>query len=323
MGAKVWPSLPLCGLGGMFFGLMAGLVLGIANDQLDQRFRSNRDFQDAIDIPIVGRIGRQRQPDGLKGLMAMARSMEAEEIRKIRTILLPRIKASELRTLTITSPLSQDGKTTIQSSLAVSFAQLKLDVLLIDADMRRPTAHQLLSVPLEDGLADVLEGSLDLVEAIKPTEMEHLSIITAGTAPLYPSELLESERFDELLETLSEHYQLILVDVGPVLAVADPCVISRKTDGTLLVVRPGNDTRDQVHDTMERLRAVDAPLVGCVVNMHGASGFEGADAYYGNYAQAYGNYARAMKNIAKQAVNGEMHGDVTAPRMKSPSGEDA
>jgi len=130
LGAKVWPSLPMCGLGGMFLGLMAGFVLAIANDQLDNRFRSNKDFQDAIDIPIVGRIGRQTQPRNIEGLMANARSMEAEEIRKIRTVLLPKIKSGELKTLMVTSPLSQDGKSTIQSSLAVSFAQLKLEVLL-------------------------------------------------------------------------------------------------------------------------------------------------------------------------------------------------
>jgi succinoglycan biosynthesis transport protein ExoP len=320
LGAKVWPRLPLCGLGGMFLGLMAGLVLAIANDQLDKRFHSNKDFQDSIDIPIVGHIGRQAQLRNIQGLMANARSMEAEEIRKIRTVLLPKVKAGELKTLMTTSPMSQDGKSTIQCSLAVSFAQLKIEVLLIDADMRRPSAHELLSVPLEDGLAEVLEGSLGPVDAIKPTKMKHLSIMSAGTSPLHPSELLESERFDELLETLSEQYQLILVDVGPVLAVADPCVISRMTDATLLVVRP-NITHEQIQDTMEHLRSVGAPLIGCVVNMYGAKGFKTTDAYYGNYAQAYGNYAKAMKRTVQKDGDGELHGEVIAPRMK-PSSKD-
>jgi len=146
--------------------------------------------------------------------------------------------------------------------------------------------------------------------------------MSAGTAPLHPSDLLESERFDELLETLSEHYQLILIDVGPVLAVADPCVIARKTDGTLLVVRPSNDTREQIQDTIERLRSVEAALIGCVVNMYGASRFEGVDAYYGNYAQAYGNYDKAMKKVVQKAGDGELHGEVVAPRMNPPTQDD-
>lgn len=314
LGAKVWPSLPLCGFGGMLLGLLAGFVFAIANDQLDDRYHSKRDFQDAIDIPIVGCIGRQPQACNIEGLMTSACSMKAEEIRKMRTVLLPKIKAGELQTIMVTSPLSQAGKSTIQSSLAISFAQLKLKVLLIDADMRRPSAHTLLSVPLEDGLADVLEGRLGPIDAVKPTKMDHLSVMSAGTAPLHPSELLESARFDELLETLSEHYHLILIDVGPVLAVADPCVISRNVDSTLLVVRPGNDTRQQIHDTMERLRTVDAPLIGCVVNMYGARTF---DADHGNFAQAYENDTKAMKKAVQNSGDGERQAEVVAPRIKS------
>ncbi|MEZ6127490.1 MAG: polysaccharide biosynthesis tyrosine autokinase [Planctomycetaceae bacterium] len=319
-GEKIWPRLSLCGVGGILLGLIAGLVLAVANDQMDARFRSVQEIDEATDLRVLGRVGKLRAQKGITGLVANLESFDGEVFRSLRTVLLPDVKSGELRTLTATSSLSQDGKSTLLANLAVSFAQVKLDVLLIDADMRRPSVHEQFSLTQEIGLAGVLAGSTKLDDALKPSGISHLTVMTAGTIPKNPSELLESEAFDRLLDTLSETYRLILIDVGPVLAITDPCVIAQKTDAALLVVRPSNDSRHQAVEAVNRLRAVGAPLLGCVVNTFGSGkDFEQASGY-GNY---YGGYDKAYAKAAAKAngtTNGTTHG-IVAPRLQSTATE--
>ena len=217
-------------------------------------------------------------------------------------------KSGKIKVLLTSSSLSGDGKSTIVANLATTFAQLKLNVLIIDADMRRPNAHKLLGVDQQNGLADVLGGNLEPADAIRQTQIEHLSVMPAGNIPSHPSELLESQRFDELLDLLREQFQLILSDVGPVLAVTDPCVLSKKSDGTLLVVRPSKDTKDHVRDAVGRLRSINAPLMGCVVNTYGSAEFEQPSGYYGEYEKAY-------RKARKQSTNGQAANGIVAPRL--------
>lgn len=312
-GEKVWPSLSLCGVGGLFMGLLAGLVLSIANDQLDGRFRSAQEVSETVDLRILGRVGQLPAKVGIEGLAANASSFDGEPFRALRTVLLPSVKSGELRTLTATSSLSQDGKSTLLSNLAASFAQVKIDVLLIDADMRRPSLQRQFSLPLHKGLSDVLDGKLTVDDAIKPSGLENLSLMTAGATPTNPSELLESEAFDELLESLSNRFRLIIIDVGPVLAVADPCVVSQKTDGTLLVVRPANDSKHQAREAVERLRSVGAVLLGCFLNTFGSPKEFEQQSGYGNY---YGEYKKAYRKAAEKNDAKPANG-VIAPRLQN------
>ena len=185
--------------------------------------------------------------------------------------------------MSASSPLPQDGKSTILANLAAAFAKLDMSVVLIEADMRRPTFHKRFGVPDATGLSELLRETVTIDDAIVPSGIPNLTLITAGAGVTNPSELLQGESFDRILAALRERFQLVIIDVGPVLAVSDPIIVAQKSDGMLLVVRSANDTRQQVTEAVETLRAANAKMLGCVVNTYGSGeGFE-RRGYYGGY----------------------------------------
>lgn len=289
-GERVWPDLKLCGSAGIFLGLMIGLALALINDQIESHFRSPEEIDRLIDLPIVGRIGRinSGRRDGVAALVASELTAESEAFRFLRTMLLPRVKAGRLNRIAVTSPVPGDGKSTMIANLAAAFAKVNLDVLLIDADMRRPTIHRLMDTDNEHGLSEVLREEIPLDEALMLTDIENLSVLTSGRCPDNPAELLESDDFDALMERLNDRFDVVLIDVGPVLVVSDPCVVAKKVDGMIIVVRPSNDTKNQACDAVRRLRSVGTHLLGCVINTFGSGKeFEQAGGYYGEYSESY------------------------------------
>ena len=280
-GEVVWPKLSLCGIGGLMMGLMVGLFLGVINDQQDDRFRTSEEIDSAIGIPILTRVGRMKT-DG-KSPIVPDNSPEGESFRILRTLLLSDVREGRLKILSASSPLPQDGKSTILANLAAAFAKLDMSVVLIEADMRRPTFHKRFGVPDATGLSELLRETVTIDDAIVPSGIPNLTLITAGGGVTNPSELLQSESFDRILAALRERFQLVIIDVGPVLAVSDPIIVAQKSDGMLLIVRSANDTRQQVTEAVETLRAANAKMLGCVVNTYGSGeGFE-RRGYYGGY----------------------------------------
>ena len=280
-GEVVWPKLSLCGIGGLMMGLMVGLFFGVINDQQDDRFRTSEEIDSAIGIPILTRVGRMKT-DG-KSPIVPDNSPEGESFRILRTLLLSDVREGRLKILSASSPLPQDGKSTILANLAAAFAKLDMSVVLIEADMRRPTFHKRFGVPDATGLSELLRETVTIDDAIVPSGIPNLTLITAGGGVTNPSELLQSESFDRILAALRERFQLVIIDVGPVLAVSDPIIVAQKSDGMLLIVRSANDTRQQVTEAVETLRAANAKMLGCVVNTYGSGeGFE-RRGYYGGY----------------------------------------
>jgi succinoglycan biosynthesis transport protein ExoP len=280
-GEKVWPKLSLCGVGGLMMGLMVGLFLAVLNDQQDDRFRTSEEIDSAIGIPVLTRVGRIKT-DG-KSPIVPDNSPEGESFRILRTLLLSDVREGRLKVLTATSPLPQDGKSTILANLAAAFAKLDMSVVLVEADMRRPTFHTRFGVPDGIGLSDLLKETSTIDDALVPSGVPNLTLITAGAGVPNPSELLQGESFDRTLAILMERFQMVIIDVGPVLAVSDSIIVAQKSDGMLLVVRSSNDSRQQVAEAVETLRAANAKLLGCVVNTYGSGeGFE-RRGYYGGY----------------------------------------
>ncbi len=280
-GEEIWPSLPMCGAGGLMLGLIAGLFSAVLIDQLDTRFRTSSEIDSAIGLPILTRVGGFKT-DGAFPIVA-DNSPEGESFRILRTLLLADIRSGNLHVISATSPLPGDGKTTILANIAASFAKLNMSVVLIEGDMRRPTFHKRFNVPDERGLADVLKGKCKLDEVLMPSGVANLTLMTSGTGAADPSELLQASVFDELLVDLKARFQLVIIDVGPVLAVSDPVIVAQKSDGMLLVVRSSNDTRQQVIDTVETLRSANAKMLGCVVNTYGSGHEFERRGYYGYY----------------------------------------
>ena len=280
-GEKVWPSLAMCGIGGIMLGLVGGLFASVMIDQLDTRFRTSSEIDSAIGLPILTRVGGFKT-EGTFPIVA-DNSPEGESFRILRTLLLTDIRSGQLRVISATSPLPGDGKTTILANIAASFAKLNMSVVLIEADMRRPTFHKRFNVPDERGLSDVLKGKCSLDDVLIPSGVQNLTLMTSGSGAADPSELLQHEVFDELLVSLKERFQLVIVDVGPVLAVSDPVIVAQKSDGMLLVVRSSNDTRQQVIDAVETLRSANAKMLGCIVNTYGSGHEFERRGYYGYY----------------------------------------
>lgn len=304
LGVKSWPSLPLCGLGGLMLGLFGGLFLAVANDLADGRFRSAAELEEFVKIPMLGRLGTVNSiKRGVQGLIATELTPDAEAIRMVRTLLLPDIRSGKMRCVGVTSPMQGDGKSTFTANLAVSFSQLKLSVIVVDADLRRPSVHQYFSVTRENGLCEVLTSKLDFSDAIRQTEIANLSVLPAGNPTNVPAELLQSEHFDELLEALKDRFDVVLIDMPPVLAVSDPLVIGPKLGGVMVVVRAASARRSEVANTLSRLEAAGSTLIGCALNTFGASKkFSSDGGYYGYYKSSY---TKASK-LAPAKPNGKL-----------------
>lgn len=214
-------------------------------------------------------------------------SRDAEAFRAIRTTLFCSL-ASGKQTLQLSSPEPGDGKSTATGNLAIALAQSGKSVLLIDGDLRRPTLHDLFGLKQEVGLTDVLRQEIEWLNAVRPTPVEGLFVMTAGLCPDNPAELLSGTMLDQMLQQARKEYDLILLDTPPVLAVSDPCIVSSKVDGMLLVVRMRKNRRTTLQRTRETLHAHGVPLLGVIANgidadIAVASGYD-YDAY-GSYYQ--------------------------------------
>ncbi|HEX6533925.1 MAG TPA: polysaccharide biosynthesis tyrosine autokinase [Gemmatimonadaceae bacterium] len=214
-----------------------------------------------------------------------ARSVSAEAYRTLRTKLLFSRAISSLKTIVVTSPFAQDGKSTVAANLAVTFAQHGLRVLLIDCDLRRPTQHEVFQLPCEPGLTELLTGDGLVAGTGRRTSVEGLSLITAGTLPGDPAELVGSTRFRDVLTRLQESFDVIVIDSPPVLPVADASILASLADGVLLVVRAGQTNRRAAQLAVQQLQEVEARILGAVLN-DPKSQVPGYDQY--GYASYYG-----------------------------------
>lgn len=315
LGQHTWPKLPLCAAAGLLLGMCGGLAIAFGSDVRDGRFRSAAELDEAIGLANLGRVGKMMSIDrGVQGLISAELSPDAEAFRLGRTMMLVDIKAGNLKTIGFTSPMQGDGKSTIMSNFAVSFAQVDLRVLVVDADLRRPSVHRYFSVPKATGLCDILEANATIEEAIKPTSIENVSVITAGATTKVPAELLQSERLDEILNELRDDYDLILVDLPPVLAVSDPIVVLPRLDGSILVVRVSRARRDEVLNTMRRIKESGGNFVGWMLNAFGAGAkFDGAGGYSGYYES---DYTRNSPRNSR-TVNGKAKAKLAAEAARS------
>lgn len=268
-GIKVWPKLAIVLAAGLMLGLMGGLFAGLVNDQMISKFHTAQEIDNSVSLPVLGYV--DRLPIGRRRCIVDSSSTESEAFRMLRTTLLTDVRAGRLSTITATSPSPSDGKSTILLNIAASFASLQIPVVIVEADMRRPTLKKRMRLENKFGLSDVLMGRSSVEQALCSTEVDGLQVIHAGIGTTNPAELLQSEVFDSLLKELKSDFVLTIVDVGPILAVSDPLVVAKKVDGTMLIVRPSVDTRQQVLGAAERLRSGNVNLLGLVVNTYGSA----------------------------------------------------
>ncbi|MDR4983674.1 CpsD/CapB family tyrosine-protein kinase [Bacillus cereus] len=194
------------------------------------------------------------------------RSKISEQYRSLRTNIQLSSSIHKSRTIVITSPRYGEGKTTITVNLAVSIAQKGEKVLVIDANLRTPTIHEIFGVENTIGLTDILNGTINLEGAVKKTEMESLDVLTSGPVPFNPSEILSSDAMDMLIQKAMGRYDTILFDSSPVLEVTDTSVLADKCEGVLLVIRYNRTVNEDALETKRALSFTKSRILGAVLN---------------------------------------------------------
>lgn len=207
----------------------------------------------------------------------------AESYRTLRTNIEFSSFDNKVQTVVITSSGPGEGKSTTSSNLAVVMAESGKKTILIDCDQRKPKLHKLFLTSNNCGISDLLVGKSDFEEAVQKTEISNLDIITAGTRPPNPAELLGSTKMKNFIEFLKEQYDFIVLDTPPVIAVTDAQLLSRYADGTMIVVSSGQAERAAAMKAKELLEKVDAKILGVVLNKLEIQ----EKGYYGYYYHYY------------------------------------
>jgi capsular exopolysaccharide synthesis family protein len=210
------------------------------------------------------------------------KSFVSEQYRTLRTNINFSMPKGELKTVLVTSASPGEGKSTTSSNLAVVFAQENKRVVLVDADMRKPTSHYTFHVTNTLGLSNLLTRQSTLDETVKETSIEGLHIITSGPIPPNPAELLSSIPMDILIEELKKRYDIIVFDAPPTLSVTDAQVLSNKCEGTIFVVNSKSTNKDNAAKAKELLDSAKAHILGVVINNYELNKDNNYYQYYGN-----------------------------------------
>lgn len=274
--------------------LAAGIVFLV--EHLDDTLKTPEDIERVLGVPVLGFVAEmQYKGKGAEEIYVtrQPRSPVSEAFRSLRTNLEFASVQKPIRTLLVTSPGPSEGKTTVAANLAAIYSQAKKRVALVDADMRRPHVHRFLGLSNRDGLSNLFrnQASVQNVSHAK-VELPHLLIITSGSLPPNPAELLGSDRMVDILSELQANTEMVVIDTPPSL-VADAQVLAAKVDAVLIVIRPGVTNAEAARSSMESYRRAGARVVGVVLNRipRNRSYYYGGYKYYSPYSESKGYFS--------------------------------
>jgi capsular exopolysaccharide synthesis family protein len=287
----------------LFGGGMLGMAIIALLDWSDLSFRGPAEIKEKLGIPVITRIEKldrpfQKSEQGGNRIITIEKpkSPTAEAYRACRTAMLFMSKQQSLKTFLVTSPVAGDGKSTTALNLAVSFAQGGMKTVIVDADLRRPRVDQYLGVEMSPSLKSFALGEATIEEIVRPSgKQPNLSVVTAGKNFSNPSEFLDSPAFDEFLNHLRSHFDIVIIDSPPVLPVADAMTLATRCDGVMLVIKIRKGVVLSSEKAVESLRQVEANVLGVIVNQverhshyseYGRYGYSG----YGGYTYYAGRY---------------------------------
>ena len=291
----------------ILIGAFGGSALCLLIESLDNTLKSPEDIEHSAQLPVLGVVSAWNAESQKLIVQTDPSSSIAEAFRAIRTSLLFSSSDKPFRTLLITSPYSGEGKTVICSNLAVTIAMNGSSVLLIEADMRKPSLHKVIPQLSPQGLSNALSDTDDdPSEFISQTNIPNLSVLFAGPIPPMPSELLGSQKMRRLIEKWREHFDYILLDSPPFMAVTDPVVLSSFLDGVVLVTRYNKTPKHIVAKAKNKFLEVHAKIIGVVIN---AVDFK-QEGYHYPYHSYYGSsYANQEKGFERLITTSEKSGD--------------
>lgn len=258
-----------------FLGLVLGIALAFLRERLDDRLRGRSEIERAVGAPVLATIPRVQVKKNTRELVTVTqpRSSASEAYRSLRTNLQFLMTQQSVRSILVTSPSAGEGKTMTSANLAMVLAQAGQRVILVSADLRRPTLESYFGVGSQEGLSSWLAegGEEDIWRFIQDPGVANLRLIPSGPIPGNPAELLTSRRLRGLVDVLESSADLVLVDSPPSLAVADASILASHVDGVVLVLNAASTHRSAAARAREELERVGASLLGCVYNAHDAS----------------------------------------------------
>jgi capsular exopolysaccharide synthesis family protein len=284
-----WPNKKLSLLLSAVVGLVGGLGLAFFVEHLNKTLKTPQEVERYLHLPNLGMIpdflssARRHSPaiaptgpgtpliDGVTDRTGFILTHDpfavtTEAYRMLRAALLLAQADTSPKTLLFTSGMHGEGKTVTVVNTAAILAQMGVRVLVVDADLRRSACHTVLGLPNDEGLSEVLSGHCQPTEVIRSTVSEHLFVLTSGSLPSNPAELVGSPRMRDVLASLQEQYDYVLIDSPPVMLASDAVLLSTMVDGVVLVANAQQTPKQVVREAQTRLGYARAKLLGVVLN---------------------------------------------------------
>ncbi|HMT06099.1 MAG TPA: polysaccharide biosynthesis tyrosine autokinase [Solirubrobacterales bacterium] len=290
------PTIPKTGRNvslGILLGLLLGVAAALLMERFDRRIRDTPHLESVFSLPLLANIPESealREGADATDVTHDLPTVDAESFRMLRTRLRYFNVDRKIKVVLATSAAPDDGKSTISWNLAAIAADTGGSAILVESDFRRPTAARRHNLAPSPGLAELLTHQTDLESAVQSVPVHavtgsaqgatHLDVITSGSPPPSPADLLGSEEMKTLLKSLSETYDMVVIDAPPILVIADPIPLTGLVDGVIVVARLNKTTTDQAQNLRKQLENLGAPMLGVVANR-----VQGGNAYgYGYYA---------------------------------------
>ena len=312
------PNIPRNLAFALVLGAISGVGLAFLLENMDNTVRTPEQAQAISALPSLGMIplgskSTNRGPGGTRLALTSSKeavemvtqvrpqSQMAESYRALRTSLLLSNLGAPPKVVMVTSARPQEGKTTTSINTAIVLAQKGTRVLLVDADLRRPSVHKTLGMGPRSGLSNVLTGSATLQQTVVTSPvLPNLFVLPAGSPPPNPAELLASSNMRDLLAELREQYDHIVIDTPPTLSVTDAVVLSPRADATILVIRSGQTTKQALRRSRDILMQVNAHVAGVLLN---AVDLTSPDYYY--YYEYQGKYGHYYQEESAETTDGQ------------------
>ena len=252
---------------GLVIGLMGGVGLAFFIEYLDNTVKSAEDVEQRFDVPVLGTIELLDESKGPAEDIVLRdpHANISENYRAIRTSIMLSTADKPPKHILVTSIAPQEGKTTTAVNLAAILAQSGHNVLLVDADLRRPRLRRIFRIETDSGLSTYLAGT-SAIEFLAPEGVEHLQIVPSGPVPPNPSELIGSKHLQALIASLEEKFDFIVWDSPPLFAAAESLVLSKMLSGTIIVTRAGKTTYKDLERGIKSVHDIEARILGIIIN---------------------------------------------------------
>ncbi|MCP4253458.1 MAG: polysaccharide biosynthesis tyrosine autokinase [Candidatus Scalindua sp.] len=252
---------------GAVLGLFVGIGLSFFLEYLDNTIKSPDDVEQYLGIPLLGVIERSNDIKSSELIVHESpKSVISEALRNVRTGVLFSLIDKPNKLIMVTSAVQGEGKSTMASNLACAIAQTGKKTLLVDTDLRKPRLNDVFTVPRKPGLSDFFLGVGNLESITRKTSVPNLSLITSGTIPYNPSEILESTHMEKFCETVRDKYDIVIFDTPPAMTVTDAVVMTKNMDGVILSIKSGSTVKHTAKRCIAQLTSSKCEMLGAIIN---------------------------------------------------------